>query len=166
MIMTMPIWLGYIIYKIVKNRIFKFIVAFIFGIVACWNIYAIYIEFYPTNDFYLEEFKKATLIEAPTSAKVLNKATSYPDFHGDYCSASEIVLAEKDYQKLYEKLNANKKFIKNGTHFSSNEFDRIIEGKNGLIVASFFREAPNQNQVASIVFLKEKKTIVTNFCMF
>lgn len=166
MIMTMPVWLGYIIYKIIKNRALKLMVAFIFGIAACWNIYAVYVEFYPPNNFYLEEFKKATLIEAPNSAKILNKATSYPDFHGDYCSASEIALSKEDYQKLYKQLNSDKKFIKNENYFGSEEFDKMIAGKDKLIETSFFREVQEQDMAVCIVFLKDKKTIVTNLCMY
>ena len=65
-------------------------------------------SFFPSESFYKEEFKKVTLREIPKSAEFIVKSSSYPYFHGDYCSSSQIKLSKSDYKTLLNELKNDK----------------------------------------------------------
>ncbi len=72
--------------------------------------YSIYGAMYPSDDFFLAEFKEVTLREPPFSSKIVAKSASYPDLHGDYCSYSRIELTPTDYSALLGEIEADSCF--------------------------------------------------------
>ena len=75
----------------------------------------IYKGCYPSEDFYREEFKEATGIELPKSAKFIYKTATYPDFQGEYSTKFIINVGEHFYKHLDKKLRI-KGFSKNQTN--------------------------------------------------
>jgi hypothetical protein len=75
------------------NKIYMYLLITIIVVIT-------YIGIFPDESFYAEEFKDVTLRELPNSAEFISKSASCPDFHGDYCSQSQIRLSKKDYSKL------------------------------------------------------------------
>ncbi|MAO32841.1 MAG: hypothetical protein CL824_04975 [Crocinitomicaceae bacterium] len=64
----------------------------------------IYKGFYPSENFYREEFKDATGLELPKSVKFISKTATYPDFQGEYQSRSIINVGKEFYKHLYKQL--------------------------------------------------------------
>tara|TARA_B100001758_G_C18297292_1_gene550339 strand:+ start:276 stop:695 length:420 start_codon:yes stop_codon:yes gene_type:complete len=64
----------------------------------------IYKGCYPSEDFYREEFKEATSLELPKSAKFIYKTATYPDFQGEYTTKCIINVGKHFYKKLDKKL--------------------------------------------------------------
>lgn len=62
--------------------------------------YQTYFSFFPSTDFYRDEFKINTGMNLPVSADILDMDSVYPDQHGDYWSTAIIKLNEADYRKL------------------------------------------------------------------
>lgn len=131
--------------------------------------YSAYTAIYPTDSFYLSEFKEVTLREAPKSATVINKDASYPDFHGDYCSASLITVSNDDYALLLSELTNDNRIKKTKPEeiIGSSELDNVMGNlKTEQIKYSFTRSiAGQENHFLFIGFLDDKKTIVVTVCV-
>ena len=131
--------------------------------------YSTYTAIYPTDSFYFSEFKEVTLREAPKSATVINKDASYPDFHGDYCSASLITVSNDDYSSLLNELTNDKRITKNKPEeiIGSSELDKVMGSfKTEQIIYSFTRSiAGQEDHYLYIGFLDDKKTIVVSVCV-
>lgn len=87
--------------------------------------YETYTAIYPTDNFYFAEFKSVTLMNIPKSAKIIKKDASYPDFHGDYCSASLIKLSQQEYTDLLDQISKNKQLKKEKMR-GSEELDKVM----------------------------------------
>lgn len=131
--------------------------------------YSTYTAIYPTDSFYLSEFKDVTLRDAPKSATIINKDASYPDFHGDYCSASLITVSNEDYSTLLNELTNDKRITKNksGEIIGSSELDKVMgDFKTEQIIYSFTRSISEQeDHYLYIGFLEDEKTIVVTVCV-
>jgi hypothetical protein len=132
-------------------------------------IYNIYIAVNPSDNFYYSEFKEVTLREIPKSAKILFKHASYPDFHGDYCSASLISLSNEDYSKLLDELNKDSLLIKKNPNeiVGNDELSKVINNlKKEKIVHGFKKVLlGEEDHYLFIGTLNDKKAIVVNVCM-
>ena len=102
------------------------------------------------------------------SAAVIKKDASYPDFHGDYCSASLITVSTDDYSSLLNELTNDKRITKSklGETIGSSELDKVMGNfKIEQIMYSFTRSiAGKEDHYLYIGFLDDKKTIVVNVC--
>lgn len=74
-------------------------------------LYIGYSALYPGNKFYRGEFKKSARFDLPSDASFVNKDASYPDIHGDYCSAASVKLTEESYTQLLKNISSNNEFI-------------------------------------------------------
>ena len=96
----------YLLYQSLEykfNDYFKFIAFFPFYIL----FYYIFTAFYPTDDFYEEQFKSLSGIELPKDYKLIYKDSSYPDIHGDFYSLYIIKVNQDYYDTLPIKLLKN-----------------------------------------------------------
>ena len=152
--------------KLTKDRSRHINVAYIF-ILVLFPAYVTFDAFYPSTSFYEEEFKTVTLREIPKSAKFIEKTSSYPDFHGDYCSSSQIKLSKTDYYNLLTELNLDKKITKNGEIISSSEFNESLSGKNSKsIIHNFTRHIEgHDDHYLFIGFYDDNETIFVNICV-
>ena len=71
------------------------------------SVYLTFDAFFPSQEFYKQEFKTVTLREIPKSAEFVKMTSSYPDLQGEYCSSSQIKLSKKDYQQLLSELSSD-----------------------------------------------------------
>jgi len=161
---SLPTVIAYLIYRWFskKKKYLKVIGISLLIIAPIWTFYEIYTAIYPTDSFYFKEFKDVTLREIPSSAKIIKKTASYPDFHGDYASVSLIRLSQKDYNSLLTELNNDNRIIKNGELIVSSEFDEVMGNlKTNNILYSFSRKIPNEeDHYLYIGFLNDKITII------
>ena len=93
-----------------SNLINKFYI----GLLTAAVIVITYQGLFPDESFYADEFKNVTLRKLPASAEFVSKSASYPTFHGEYYSNSEIKLSKKDYSKLLWQLHNDSRMTKNG----------------------------------------------------
>ena len=132
-----------------------------------FSSYQTYDAFFPSEEFYEDEFKTVTLRDIPKSAEFISKKASYPDFHGDYCSSSQIKLSKEDYQKLLTELKSDKQFTENGQSIGSEEFIYTLENKSeNQILNSFTRQIENEeDHYLYIAFYDDKETVFINICV-
>ena len=167
----------YLLYLPIKTRLIKkgklteyrsrqINCAYIFVLVL-FSTYQTFDAFFPSKSFYEEEFKTVTLREIPKSAEFREKTASYPDFHGDYCSSSQINLSKPDYEKLLTELTLDKRFIKNGQAIGSAEFDKTLGDKSEKkIVCNFIRPIEGQeDHYLFIGFYDDNETVFINICV-
>lgn len=142
------------------NRVYVFVL-FLF------SAYQTFVAFFPSRSFYEDEFKTVTLREIPKSAEFIERSSSYPDLHGDYCSSSQIKLSEADYQKLLSELIFDNSLTKNGQLIGSAEFTKSLGDKNSKkIVHQFIRQIKGQeDHFLFIGFYEDRKTIFVNICV-
>lgn len=67
--------------------------------------------------------------EAPKSTQLTRKTASYPDFHGDYCSASILSLDENDYEQLLTELQNDERLAVEDRFSGSAELDEVLTSK-------------------------------------
>ncbi len=153
-------------YKWLKRKDYPKIAIAIPAIIMGAFFYSIYTAFYPTDNFYFEEFKEVTLRQVPESAIVIRKSASYPDMHGDYCSASLIRLSRQDFIILFDELSQDKRLVKNGELISSSEFEEVIgNSKPENIKFSFIRQITEKEDLYLYIgFMDDQETIVVSVC--
>lgn len=167
----------YLLYLPIKKRLFKngkltiyrsrqINVAYVI-ILVLFSSYQTLNAIFPNKSFYEEEFKTVTLREIPKSAEFIETNSSYPDFHGDYCSSSQIKLSKPDYKKLLFELSLDKRLIKNGQIIGSAEFDKARGDKDSKkIIHKFVRQIEGQEDYYLFIgFYDDNKTIFLNICV-
>ncbi|OYU83847.1 MAG: hypothetical protein CFE24_09335 [Flavobacterium sp. BFFFF2] len=142
------------------NRIYLFAL-FLFSAYQTFN------AFFPDESFYEAEFKTVTLREIPKSAEFISKKSSYPDFHGDYCSSSQIKLSKEDYQTLLTQLESDNRFTKNGQNIGFEEYFYTLGNKTEKhFKTSFTRPIKGEeDHYLFIAFYDDQQTIFVNVCV-
>jgi len=120
--------------------------------------YFIYIAFYPSAEFYKEDFKEVTGIEFPESSIFEFKTASYPDLHGDYTSVSIVNVDEEFYIKLPLNLIKNG-LSENEANIEHTEKDKAISRLNDRKIETEFSKE-NEGKFYYVAFLSDKKTIL------
>ncbi|MEO6148897.1 MAG: hypothetical protein ABIN95_08020 [Mucilaginibacter sp.] len=130
----------------------------IFALIA----YPFYTAFYPNDNFYFDEFKTITLIQAPPSADIICKVASYPDQHGDYSAAALIKLSKKDYRNLSFQLS-NDKRMKESQIIHNEEFNEVIgDLKENHIKQYYIREVEDESYYLYIGLIDDGQSIIIN----
>jgi hypothetical protein len=159
----------YFLHKWLTKKGLKIVGITLFVGFSVWLSYTIFRAIYPKDSFYYSEFKEVTLREAPKSARIIRKNASYPDFHGDYCSASLMSISTDEYSTLLMELKNDTLINRNttGEIVGSAELDYVMgDYKREQIAYSFTRTIPNQeDHYLFIGFLQDKRTIVTTVCV-
>ena len=152
--------------KLTKDRNKQINIVYL-TLIILFSAYQTFVAFYPSENFYEQEFKTVTLREIPKSAKFIEKTSSYPDFHGDYCSSSQIKLSKADYKKLFSELRLDNRFIMNGESIGSAEFDKSLGEKSSYMIGyNFIRQIKGQeNHYLYIGFYNDQETIFVNICV-
>lgn len=167
--LAIPFVLLYFLHKWLTKKGYKILGLLIIVSYSIYTVYSIYTAIYPTDSYYFSEFKEVTLREVPKSAIIIRKDASYPDFHGDYCSASLMTVSEQDYETLLKDLINDSRITKNkpGESIGSSELEKVMGNLNKeKIIHSFTRNiAKKQDHYLLIGFLADKKTIVVNVCV-
>ena len=168
-ILAIPYVLLFLLHKWLTKKGYRIVGLTLIIAFSFYLVYYTYTAIYPTDSFYLSEFKEVTLREAPKSATIINKDASYPDFHGDYCSASLMTVSNDDYLSLLNELTNDKRIKKNkpGEIIGSSELDKVMGSfKTDQIIYSFTRSiAGQEDHYLFIGFLDDKKTIVVSVCV-
>ena len=168
-IIVLPTVTAFFINRWLTKKGIKYVGLFLLIIAPIWTAYEVYTAIYPTDSFYFSEFKEVTLREIPKSATVKNKDASYPDFHGDYCSASLITVSKDDYLSLLNELTNDRRITRNdaGEFTGSDELEKVMGSfKREQIIHSFTRRiAGQEDHYLYIGFLDDKETIIVSVCV-
>ncbi len=97
------------------NRRLKLILSLVTILFASYHVY---IAFYPSDSFYVDEFESNTKITFPKSGNIIIKGASYPDIHGDYSSSAIFSVDENDFHSILNKIKASKEFQLDNCDFS------------------------------------------------
>jgi hypothetical protein len=162
----LPIWLGFWLFKYLSKKGYRYFGLIMLTIVIGSITYFVYDAVFPADSFYYSEFKEVTLRTIPKSAVIIKKTASYPDFHGDYCSASLIKISKQDYNNLLNEIKSDKRLHK-GNIIGSSEFNEVM-GKTSYsqVEQVFNRNIPNEeDHYLTIIFLKDIQSIVVNICV-
>jgi hypothetical protein len=92
------------------------IIAFTLSFALIFLFFSIYKAFYPSDEFYIEEWNYSTDITFPKSANIIWKDATYPDQHGDYTSSAIIELSPKDFINLRNSINTSKVLSPDSTY--------------------------------------------------
>lgn len=120
--------------------------------------YIIHGAYYPSEEFYKNDFKDVTGIDLIDSAKFKFKTAGFPDHHGDYMSVSLIQLDSETYKDLPEEL-LNNKLTENSNRLGGKEMDKAKKKlKNLTIEKEFSRSA--DGVFYYVAFLSDHKSIL------
>jgi len=165
-IVALPTVAAFFINRWFIRKGIKYVGLILLIIAPIWTVYEGYISIYPRDSFYFSEFKEVTLRMIPKTAKIIRKEASYPDFHGDYCSASLINISTADYNSLLNDLSNDNRMVKNKVNdfIGSDELDKVMGNyKTEQIVQSFTRSIPGEkDHYLYIGFLDDQMTIVVS----
>ena len=70
--------------------------------------FSIYKAFYPSEEFYIQEWKYSTDLPFPESGEIVWKDATYPDIHGDYSASAIVELSSQDFIKLRNSIKISK----------------------------------------------------------
>jgi hypothetical protein len=123
--------------------------------------------FFPSEGFYIDEFKTVTLREIPESALFIAKTASYPYIQGEYCSSSQIKLSKEEYQKLLREVQSDGRLKYKGDLMGFEEFDHVLGNKTkDKIVARFTRSIKGKGDYYYFIgFYNDQQTIFVNVCV-
>jgi hypothetical protein len=161
-LLLIPIGIMYLGYWIPKKYGKRKLGYLISSILLLGMVYSIYDAIYPSDKFYEEEFKDITGIEL-RNAEVLKSSASYPDFHGDYCSAALIQLEETEYAKLLADIQNDKRFT-DSELTGSIELYEVTERKE-LNFSYKASRTGDPDEYYFIGFLADGKTILIQKCI-
>jgi hypothetical protein len=133
---------------------------------AAYVVYATYTAIYPTDDFYLREFKYVTKHEAPDDAVVVTKRASYPDFHGDYCSFSRMRLSKTSYQSLLAELQADPSMVRENSARVPSKSLQTSNLPPLYDLHKFHHKDMKPHHSEAVFFLSDRTHIEVKLCTF
>ncbi|MCG2617692.1 hypothetical protein LZZ85_25550 [Terrimonas sp. NA20] len=141
-------------------------IAYIFVILVLSG-YFTFDAFFPGKSFFKNEFNTVTLRELPESAIFIEKNASYPDFHGDYCSSSQIMLSQIDYTNLLNEITNDTRISKDKYIVGSDEFSKTLGDKKAGDITNVFRRriGVNNDFYYYIGFYKDGRTVFVTVCV-
>ena len=167
-VLSFPYWLLFRLHKWLVAKGYPKVGILLSVAFTTWLFYSLYTGIYPTDSFYLSEFKKVTGTEAPASAVIVRGEASYPDFHGDYCSATLVTLSERDFQELLFQMKANYQLEATGTGpmGGSRELEHVLGNRRKEKLLHSFRRTVfiKSDQYWEIGFFTDRKTVVIQLC--
>lgn len=136
-----------------------------FGVLTAGSCYGVYNGVYPPADFYLDEMESVTARPPPADATVLANDSTYPDFHGDYCSFSRIRLSETSYRRLLNELTTDKRFTvgRNGAITTGRMATNNLRALR--VSSAFVRADVEQDHYYAISFLQSAAEIEVYICV-
>ncbi|MCW5645178.1 MAG: hypothetical protein KIT63_24005 [Rhodoferax sp.] len=132
---------------------------------SAFLLYIAYGAVYPSDDFFLGEYKEVTLREVPNTARVVAKSASYPDLHGDYCSFSRIQLGAPAYELVLRDLSTDTR-LSPGEGLGSQEEQAVQRQVPRIGVRkSFTRAVPGEaDRFLAIRFLDDGAHVEVSVC--
>lgn len=158
---VIPIVLIWIIYRYLKKNTSQKISLIITSLLLLLFSYFIFINFYPTNYFYLKNYENNTGLELPFSAKLIdeNGNNSIYSF-GDYNISYKIEVSSKDFSLIQKELE-RKGFEESEIYLKTIENDLLISKSQNIGIAKILvKDYGFKNY--EILFMDDNKTMICN----
>lgn len=120
--------------------------------------YIIYGAFFPSEEFYKNDFKEVTGIDLVASAKFKFKTADFPDHFGDYMSVSIIELGPEYYIDLSEQLLQNN-FTESSKRIGGIEMDKAKKKLKDLTIKTEYSRRDG-GKFYYVAFLSDNKSVL------
>jgi hypothetical protein len=122
--------------------------------------YFVYTAFYPTEEFYKEDFQQVTGAKFPENAVIEYKWASYPDQFGDYSSISLVKADKAFYTQLLSQIH-ERGFTKPGEEdIGLMEYNRIKNQLEDRKIEQEYSVSKSGGLVYYVGFLSDKETMI------
>jgi hypothetical protein len=122
--------------------------------------YHVYTAIYPTDEFYLGEFKEIAQVDNTNGLRVIYGSAGYPMVHGDYCSAALLQADELKFGQVLSAVRSNPN-RQDTLLMGSKEFSNVLL-KTGVKRDFLYRASGrNNSEYFFIGFLPEMKMLIT-----
>lgn len=122
--------------------------------------YFVYTAFYPTGEFYREDFREVTGVEFPPNGVIAYQSATFPDQFGDYTSVSVVKVDKAFYRRLLGHL-PGQGFTPPGPDdlglLSTRQFEDALAGRT---IAQEYSVEKSNGVVCSVGFLSDGETLV------
>ena len=158
-LIAIPIGTSVLIYRFVVrkdfNKWFRLIALVPFLVIG----YLIYSGFYPSDEFYQEDFKEVTGLNFPERGEIIEKTADYPDHFGDYTSVSLVKVGEVFYKMLPDHL-LEKGFKENDEKISSAELSEVLNAIGDREIVRELSILKDGGIYYYVGFLSDKESII------
>ncbi|RDV10084.1 hypothetical protein DXT99_26805, partial [Pontibacter diazotrophicus] len=156
-----PLILIWVAYKFLRKKASEKTSVIITSFLILVLFYFLFIDFYPTDKFYFNDYKENTSLRLPDSAELINKrgTNSIYDF-GDYSISYAVRLTPKDYKTTYTKL-LKKEFKESEVHLETSENDFLLTQFSQAGIANILVKDYGFKSF-EILFMDDGRTIIVN----
>jgi hypothetical protein len=158
LVIAIPILISWGLYWLIKKysrakwlRFFSLLPILLLG-------YLVWIAFFPSDQFYKDDFREIVKQEFPSNAILKYKYASFPDHHGDYTSVFAISTDSQSYLHIQEQIRKIG-FTEMRDVFYSPQREEAID-KNRILISSEFVNENNPSKYYSVAFSQDRKTIL------
>ena len=123
--------------------------------------YSIYTAVYPSDSFYMQDFKEVTGVDFPDNGEITFKTAGFPDQFGDYGSVSIIKVDRKFYEGLPNQL-LRKGLTEKSENHGSSEFDKAMTEIKDKKIEREFSFEKGGGVYYYVAFLSDKKSLIVN----
>jgi hypothetical protein len=122
--------------------------------------YFVYTAFYPTEEFYREDFREVTGVAFPANGAIAYQSATFPDQFGDYTSVSMVRVDKAFYRQLLGRLPAQGFTQPVPDDLGLLESDRIKDQLAGRVVAQEYSVEKPNGWVGYVGFLSDGQTLI------
>ncbi|TMM53220.1 hypothetical protein FEE95_19320 [Maribacter algarum] len=125
------------------------------------SIYFTWTAFFPSDDFYEEEFEQNTGMDFPKSGVIIATDSGYPDLHGDYSASAMVDMDKNEFEKLKLQLSSQVEFQIDTTKQNigiTMGYRKMVKNINEEDIDVVYYH--NGKEWFKIAFLKNGKTII------
>lgn len=155
---TLVIWM---LYRFLKKKTTQQNALIITGFSSLLFVCFVFLEFYPSNSFYFNDYEKNTELELPISAKLIDKKGTNSIYNfGDYNISYTIKLTSSDFDLIQNAL-LEKGFKEHKMHLETTENDfLLLPFQDSRIDKILVKDYGFKNY--EVLFMDDKKTVICN----
>ena len=121
--------------------------------------YFIYDAFFPSDDFYEQDFTEVTGLTFPRNGIIKYKTATFPDHFGDYTSTFLVNIDRSFVSELPEQL-ANRGFTEDSLRMNSREFKDITSRLGELEINREFSFEEGGGVYYYVGFLNDQRSLI------
>lgn len=156
-----PIVLIWLIHRFLKKKTSKRISLITTSILIIGFLYIVIRNFYPSTNYYLNDYEKNTALELPKSAILVDKKGSNSIYSfGGYNISYSIELSSMDFDLIQKQLH-KKGFQESKMYLETSENDMLISKLYDAKISKIMVKDDGFKNY-EILFMEDNKTIICN----
>ncbi|MBD0254764.1 MAG: hypothetical protein ICV83_03510 [Cytophagales bacterium] len=159
-VIAIPLGVSYGIYWLVRRQGYNKRLRLLALVPVLVAGYFVYTAFYPTEEFYREDFREVTGMEFPASGIIAYQSATYPDHFGDYTSVAVVKVDKAFYRRLLGRLPAQGFTPPGPEDPGLLASDGIKDALAGRAIAREYRVEKPRGWVGYVGFLSDQETLV------